>query len=335
MATQRAERPEIVAAVKDRINAPIGNIVHRFFPIIRAADKTGDLYYKTLDADDVAETRATEYANWSRVTLEEATTAFTCVEKGKAYTIPEARESTYGGIDPTDRIGVTAACRSVMRAYEKTGADLILGNTAYNAGTILHDGGVLAGIQTAGLSVGRYWGRTVLAASTLWLQRFIMASDVSAKLTALIGNSFNAAAFADAVAGAPNVALGMLRAFLPFDEILVGNDDFWSLSGKTDAAVIAKVPPADFGNDPEEMEMVMRENPIHGVSVWWQPDPADRDVLFQARSYFDDGNDNNVYKAKGWFAMAQLNAGAVKIVKFTPPSISTTSTSTASTTTQG
>lgn len=328
MATQRADRPEIVAAVKDRINAPIGSIAHRFFPIIRAADKTGSIYYKTLDADATAETRADAYAEWTRATLAEAVETFAAAEVGKAYTIPEDREKTYGGIDPTDRIGVTAACRSVRRGYEKAGADLVLADARYNDGAYLKDGQVLIGIQNAALSVGRYWGRTVLAASTLWLQRFVLASDVSAKLTALIGNSFNAASFADAVAGAPNAALGMLRAFLPFDEILVGDDDFWSLTDKTDAAIVARLPPADFGNDPEEMEMTMREHPIHGVSVWWQPDPQDRDILFQARSFFDDANDNNVYKAKGWYQLKQLNSGAMKVVKFMPTAVSTTTTTT-------
>jgi len=326
MPTQRADRPEIVAAVRDRINAPLGNIAHRFFPIIRAGDKTGSIYYKTLDADAAAESRANVYANWTRVTLAEAVVTFACAEVGKAYTIPEDREKTYGGIDPTDRIGVTAACRSVRRTYESTATALLLHNTLYNAGTYLAEGLVLRGLQIAAAGVGRYWGKTVLAASMNWFQNFLLASDVAAKLTAIIGNSFNAQMFADAAAGAPNVAIGLLKSFMPFDEILVGDDEFWALTGKTDAAIVAKIPPADFGTDPEQMEMTMRENPIHGVSVWWQPDPADREVLFQARSFFDDANDNNVYKAKGWFELKQLNSAAMKVVKFTAPAISTTST---------
>lgn len=333
MSTQRADRPEIVAAVKAKLVPPVGYIGRRFFPIIPAADKTGVLYYKTLDADDVSESRATEIAAWTRATIGEGNTTFTCAEHGKAYTIPEAREKAYGGIDATDRIGITAACRSVLRKHESLAGAKVITTARYNDGKYLTDGKVLLGMQEHAAGLARYHGNLVLAGSVTFFQNFAMATDVAAKLTAIMGAGFNLQMFNDALAGQPNIVLGMLKAFLPFDEILIGDNDFWSLTGKSDCGIIAKLPPADFGNDPEMTEMIMREEPVYGVCPWYLPDPAARDIMFTARSFFDDDNDNDVYKAKGWFDLTELNAGAAKIVKFTSPAVSTTTTSTTTTTT--
>jgi hypothetical protein len=335
MATQRADRPEIVAAVKAKLVPPVGFIGRRFFPIVPASDKTGTFFHKTLDADAASETRGTEYANWTRETLAEASTGFTCAEHGKAYTIPEAREKAYGGVDACDRIGVTAACRSVLRKFETLASEKVLTTARYNNGTYLRDGLVLIGLQTAAASLSRYFGKTVLAGSVGFFQNFALSSDVSAKLSAIMGQAFNPQMFADALAGQPSVAVGMLRAFLPFDEILVGDNEFWGPTGKGDSAVVGKLPPADWANDPEAAEMIMREEAVYGVCPWYLPDASARDIMFTARSFFDDDNDNNVYKAKGWFDLSELNSGAVKIVKFTAPAVSTTTTTTTTTTTAG
>jgi hypothetical protein len=331
MATIRAERPEVVAAVLDKINAPISYIGRRFFPVIPIADKTGTLYFQSLTADAVADVRSDQYAAVTAATLAESTTTYTATEKVKAYSIPEAREKGYGGIDATDRIGVTAACRSVLRKHETDSGVKVITTARYNDGTYLTDGQVLRGMQTVALSVGRYYGKTVLAGSTTFFQNFVMASDVSAKIASLVGNGFNPQQFADAVAGSPNVALALLRAFLPFDEILVGDAAFWALTGKTDVGIIARLPSAEDVADPERMEMAMRENAVYGVGPWYLPDPATRDILFTCRSYFEEGTDCNIYKAKGWFDLVELNAGACKIVKFMPPAVSTTTTTTSTT----
>jgi hypothetical protein len=335
MPTIRAERPEVVAAVLDRINAPINFIGRRFFPVIPIADKTGVLYYMSLVADALAEVRSDQYATVTAGTMGEDSANFTATEKVKSYSIPEAREKGYGGIDAADRIGVTAACRSVRRKHETDASAKVITAARYNAGTYLTDGQVLRGMQTVALSVGRYYGKTVLAGSTTFFQNFVMASDVSAKIASLVGNGFDPKKFADAVEGQPSVALAILRAFLPFDEVLVGDDAFWALSGKTDAGIIARLPSVEDAADPERMEMAMRENAVYGVGPWYLPDPASREILFQCRSYFDDSNDCNIYKAKGFFDLLELNASAAKIVKFTPPAVSTTTTSTTTTTTAG
>lgn len=329
--TTNALRPEVVAAVIAKINAPIGTIGRRFFPVIPIADKTGTLYFQTLVADALAAVRSDQYAAVTAATLSEDSTTFTATEKVKAYAIPEAREKGYGGIDATDRIGITAACRSVLRKFETDAAAKVITTARYNNGTYLTNGQVLRGLQVAALSVGRYYGKTVLAGSTTFFQNFVMASDVSDKISAIAGNGFDQKAFVDAVANSPSVAIALLRAFLPFDEILVGDNTFWAPSGKEDCGIVARLPGADFAADPEQMDMIMREEPVYGVGPWYLPDPANREIMFEARSYFQDDNDTNVYKAKGWFDLIELNSAAVKIVKFTPPAVSTTTTTTTTT----
>lgn len=336
MPTITGYRPEVVAAVKDKIFKPLGptsSIARRFFPMLPVADKTSDLFYMTLAADSAAESRANEAANWTAVTLGEASVDYTCTEKGKLYQIPESREKTYGSMDAVDRVGVTAACRSVARKFETDAAALVLSTANYNNGTYLTNGLVLNGLQTAAISVGKYFGNTVLIGSPTFFQSMVLSTEIAAKLTAMIGNSFNVQQFQAAVANEPNVAIGLLRAFLPFDEVLIGDSEFWGPSGKTDAAVVAKLPPANFSASPEDMEMIMREEPIYGVAPWFMADPSDRDILFKCKSFFNDNNDCNSYKAKAWYLQKVLNSGALQVVKFTSPTISTTTTSTTTTTT--
>jgi len=328
MSQKGIDRPEVVAAVKDRLVPPVGYMGRRFFPQIPSADKTGEIYFKKLTPDSAAQTRADEYTAWDREKLVEGVQSYATEEIGKTYTIPENREKAYGGIDATDRVGISAACRSVLRAEELKAAKLILSTGRYNAGTPLKDGQVIMGLQIATTNIHRYFGRLVLAGSRRFFQHFALAQDVSNKLAGMMGNAFNREDYLNSLAGEPNIAIGMLRAFLPFDEVLVGDDEFWALPGMEDAGIVARIPPADWGNNPEMAEMVMREEPVYGVCPWYFPDPGDPTVKFVARSFFDNDNDTYNYKSKGWFQQFELNPDAVKIVKFTAEAVATTTTTT-------
>jgi hypothetical protein len=331
--TITADRPEVVAGVKDKIFAPLtGYIGARLLPLIPKRDKTGNLYYKTLDADSAAETRANSIAAITRQLISNANKAYAVGEAVKAYQIPEDDVKNYGSIEAADRIGVAASCRSVVRAHEKAVADLFLTSGNYNAAEVVNDVNILVKLQEKAYLVGRYYGRTVLVAGLNWFQKFALSSAVSAKLTAIIGNAFNREMFEAAVAGNTPVALNMMRALLPFDEMLIGDDAFWGKEGYEDFAFVTKVAPANVAADPELFEEVLRENPVLGATPWYLPDPAAQDILFTARSYFDEDNDCNVYKAKGLFDVELLN-NAFQAIKFTPVALSTTTTSTTTTTT--
>ena len=79
--TITGSRPEVVTAVKDRIFAPLtGMIGARLFPIVAKRDKAGTLYFKTLDADSTAATRATTATDYDRVSIGSALLAFMCCD---------------------------------------------------------------------------------------------------------------------------------------------------------------------------------------------------------------------------------------------------------------
>jgi len=331
MNSKGTDRPEVVAAVKDKLVPPVGFMGRRFYPQIPSRDVTGEIYHKLLTPDSAAQTRDNEYANIDRVALIEGVKDYKCKEIVKAYHIPESREKAYGGIDATDRIGITAACRSLLRAEEQKAAKLVLSSDRYNAGDVLKDGLVLMGLQVAANSIHRYFGKTILAGSRKFFQNFVLAKDISKKLSGILGNSFSSQNYIDSLAGEPNIAIAMLRAFLPFDEILVGDDEFWALPGMEDAGFVARLPPADWKKDPEMAEMIMREEPVFGVCPWYFPDPGDPTIEFSARSWFDNNNHTYVYDSVGWFQQLELNPEAVKIVKFTAEAVATTTTTTTTT----
>lgn len=333
MATITGDRPEIVTAVKDRITEPLGLIGHRLFPVIPVADKTGDLYFKQVTPDASAETRSDEYADWSPERITEGVLTFAAAEIGKMYEIPESREKTYGGVDACDRIGVTAACRSVLRAHETAVVGKVLNATTYAAAQTLTANDVLSGLTDAAFSIGRYYGGTALVASKHWFNLFAKQTDVQNRMIALIGNAFSRDFLNSALSNEPSAAVAMLKAFLPFDEIIVGDDEFWAPYEYNNAAVVAKLLPESVSGDSEEFEMISREFPILGGAVWWQPDPSDNQVRFSCRSFFNEHNDNNTYKAKGWYQLQVFNAGAVQVVKL--GDLATTTTTTTTTTSSG
>lgn len=334
--TITADRPEVVIACKDRIHAPIGTgyIGSRFFPAMRVRDTANTLYHKTIDDDAATQAARVATASHERATITNGSTAYTTTEKPKAYQIPEADVKKYGSIEATDRIGITAACRSVYRKHETDAAAKIITTGRYNDGAYLYDGQVLKGLQTQAINIGRYFGRTVLAGSTTFFQNFVAASDVSAKITAMIGaGGITLDNLKQSIAGDPGVAIQLLRAFLPFDEVLIGEDTFWAPSGKTDVGIVARLPSTEDTKSVEDFDMLIREVPIFGATPWYYPD---EDIEFSARSFFDEDNDCNVYKAKGFYDLAEMNAGAVVLVKlnvFETTTTSTTTTSATSTTT--
>jgi hypothetical protein len=331
--TITGSRPEVVTAVKDRIFAPLtGMIGARLFPIVAKRDKAGTLYFKTLDADSDAAIRATTATDYDRVTIGSASQAFSCTEYSKAYLIPEDQAKDLGGIEAADRVGIAAACRSVVRAHENAVAGKFFTSEIYNDATYAGDDDILIKIQEAAYSIGRYYGKTVLAASHIWFQRFALATAVQNRLIAIIGNAFSADAYAAAVAGNAPMAVNMLKAIMPIDEFLIGEDAYWAPEGKEDMAIIAKAVPSEIANSAEMFDEVMREQPVLGVTPWFLPDADATDVMFEARSFFDEANDCNVYKAKGWLDVKKLNDG-FRAIKFTPSVISTTSTTTSTTTT--
>lgn len=331
--TITSDRPEVVQAVLAQINAPIasGYIGKRFFPGVIVRDPAGTFYHKSLDSDVAAVTNRSATASIARGTIANGTTAYTCVEAIKAYAIPEGDVKRYGGIDGADRIGITAACRSVYRAHEKACADAVLADANYNGGTYLTDGQVLKGLQTVAASVGRFYGRTVLAGSRLFWQNFVAATDVAAKISAMIsGGGIDLQTLQNSIAGDPVIARRLLQAFLPFDEVLVGDDEFWSLSGKADAGIVARLPSVEEAANAETFDMIMREAPVFGATAWYYPD-AGKEGEFNARSFFDEDTDCNVYKAKAHYGLSKMNAAAIEVVKLNV--FATTTTSAAATTT--
>jgi len=331
--TITADRPEVVIACKDRIHKPLGTgyIGSRFFPAMRVRDTANSLYHKSIDADAAAQTGRTATDSITRATIANGSTAYTAAEKVKAYQVPESDVKKYGSIEATDRIGITAACRSVYRKHESEAAAKVITTARYNDGTYLTNGQVLKGLQTVAIGLGLYHGKTVLAGSASFFQNFVAASDVSAKITAMIGaGGITMENLQQSIAGDPKLAVQLLRAFLPFDEVLIGEDTFWAPSGKTDVGIVARLPSVEETLAVEDFDMLIREVPVYGATPWFYPD---EDIEFTARSFFDEDNDCNVYKAKGFYDLAEMNTGAIKLVKLNVFATTTTSTTTTTTTT--
>jgi hypothetical protein len=89
-----------------------------------------------------------------------------------------------------------------------------------------------------------------------------------------------------------------------FDEVLVGMDDHWKISGRYDAAAVVKLP------DPEQFSHKM--DPVLGKTALYLPDGSQP---FVVESFYDYVAKANTYDAQAWYEVKELNVAAKKLVK--------------------
>ena len=325
-------RPDLVSAIAPAMNPPIGYIGHRLFPISWTADKLGYIYYKTLVTDSAAQTGRSAGTAPTTTVLTSSNTTFTCAEVYKRYGIPPDEVKELGGIESADRHGALASIRSVWRAFETAVAATAIQSTSHSAGYQLVAGHVLTGLQEAAQTTRRYPGKLVLFCSWDWWLDFIEQSDVAEKIVVTFGNAGLTAV--QNMSAQPEGLLRMMATIMQFDEILIGDNDHWKVSGYEEDAIIAKVLPAGLNTNQDEIRQAYKLDPLYGVAKWYTPDVsglqlpegqkvADMTVngsalqltAFQLRTYWDNINVLNTYDAFAWYGLNILNAAASRVVK--------------------
>jgi hypothetical protein len=296
--TQTGERPELAAL---EVNAPEGYIGNKILPVVPVADKTGTVYYATVQADAAAATSRSVGTAPTAVQISDSAASYTTVEQVKRGAVTPDEAKQMGGIDKADVVGAKWAKRQVMNAVESLVRADILGIAAsdtFDAAKILVDG------QAALQSIRLYEGKTAMIGATSTLKKVvqgILADDTLGPI------------FARTIAGtAPNVAiqgmnfqswLNALAVFLSVDEVLAGDDTIWASTGYSDKFAFAKI---DDGMDP----LSHKWKPVLGKVFQFMPDGKNPWVI---QSVADRVNVNNLYDAYCWCDSVILNSSAVYV----------------------
>ncbi len=295
--TLLGRRPDLEAI---EVNTPESYIGSMIYPTVNVAEKTGTMYYRTLTSDSAAQTGRVSGAAPSRTLLADSSTTFSVAEVIKRYGVDKAEVKNCGGINQADRMGGMAAKRSVMRAIETAHAAALISSTRYSAASDIHSA-IIDGITDAAQSVKRYAGKTAFVCSVSVYQWLVKQTELTGKM----GWSFAQGDINSILSLNKTVFKAMLQGIFAFDEVLIGDDDHWSIATMEDAAAVVKLP------DPEQFSHKL--DPVLGKTMLYMPDGATQP--FEIESFYNEDDKINNYDATAWYQIKELNSGAVKLVK--------------------
>jgi hypothetical protein len=261
------------------VNWPVGYIGRRLFPVSQTAEQTNGWTARTVVSDATPEESRTWSDNLTQTRISNTRKTYTCVKQEKRYVMTEDDVMEMGSLNAADMVGAMASRRSLMRKYEQDVYDKFLTSGRRAAAIELAAGSEFGGLAYAGNLVRRVRGQLSLVCSHQWLMGFIGLTAVATRLQSVAGLAGYVQARDAALSLQPgDVITSMLRTVLPFEQILVGDDDPWGANANY--AAVCMVPNLE-GMDPiaySKMEA------IYGLSKWFRPDPVNPENLIKIES---------------------------------------------------
>jgi hypothetical protein len=234
------------------------------------------------------------------VMLAASVATFSAAEVIKRYGVPKDEVKQMGGIEKADKLGATASKRSVLRAIEDVQAAALFSTARYNAANDIGSA-IIDGIIAAADSVKRYEGALAFVCSTTFYRALISETEIKALMARFVPGGLSAESILSLT---PEAFKAMLQTLFAFKEVLVGDDDHWSISGKMDAAAVVKLP------DPDEFSHKL--GPVLGKTALYLPDAVQP---YEIESFYDEDTKSNYYDAQAFYHVEELNAAAAKLVK--------------------
>ena len=293
----RTQRPDLAAVeVFSDTTTPNPYLSNLIFPPLSKAQKTGDQYFVTVDADVAAQTGRTLGVAPTTTTLGSQEVPFTTAEAIKRVNIPDDELNLMGGLQAGQEKAARIGKRSIMRAKENALVTLL---TSGAGATVDILDSVLQAIDVGLDAVQRVSGSSTLVLGWTTYRRLTRYSEVTSALlrTGIQGQNAR---------DVRNVSIATLADVLGFDEILVGDDDHWTAG----TAWILKRPNANM--EPDEVPQI-------GRMIQYLPDG---DQPFLMESYFDETRIaetvdcrswyiNQIYNASGIYALTGIDEGNV------------------------
>jgi hypothetical protein len=262
-------------------------------------EKTGTMYYRTLTADTAAQTGRVLGEAPAGVMLADSHKTYSVSEVIKRHLVDKSEVAQMGGIQAADELGARASVRSVMATIEAMHAAAVISAARYAAADSV-TGGIVDAIIDAAKGIKRYSGKLAFVCSTSVYQWLVQQDEIKALLT----RSFNGLSAEQAMSLSPAVFRAMLQGIFAFDTVLIGDDNYWEVTGREDAAAILKLPdPAEFSH---------KLDPMLGKTISYA---NDADQLFEIESFFDEALKVNCYDATEWLEIQTFNAAACVLVK--------------------
>lgn len=295
--TITGRRPDLESLA---VNKPEGYIGGLIFPSLPVMEKTGSIYYKTATADSAAQTGRSSGTAPTRTMVTDSSTTFSCAEVIKRYGVDKAEVKQMGGVEAADRVGGMASKRSVLRAIETAQAAALFSAARFSGASDISSG-IVNGIIGGAKSVKRINGKLAFVCSVTTYRYIIQTTEIKA----LMGRFVPAGLTAEQILSlSPQAFKAMLQGLFLFDEVLIGDDDHWEITGQEGEAAIVKLPPPE----PESHKM----DPVYAKTALYLPDGSQ---AFEVESHYDEDSKVNNYDASAWYNIKEFNTAGVKVVK--------------------
>lgn len=311
--TERGRREDLEQIETNPYYGFVGGSV---MPAMEVATKQGRLYYRTLTSDQSAETGRSQGTAPSRTFLSDSSLTYTASEAIQRFAVERDEVKQMGGIEQADRLGASAAKRTIERHLEQEIAkDVLLNDSA----TLENIGdNLIPSVEDALHAIHRYPGRKAFVCSATIFNRIMRYTEIENKFD--LSSAAVAGQDARDIVGKKPAALRMVLAgLLSVDDVIVGDDDQWfdTNDSMKDRAAVMALP------DPETFSQKM--DPVFGKQVIYLPDGNQRYYL---ESFYDDDDKVNNYDCSVWFQNQVFNTGALYLLYGIDSNEATTTTTT-------
>jgi hypothetical protein len=307
--TETGDRPDLSEIP---VNLPVGFIGYRIYPKVDREKDQGTLYYQAIQADTAIQTDRVRGVAPAVTWFESSKTTFLCEKKEKRYGIDWDEVPNYGGIEKADSTGGKLAKRMVAKDIEDDHAAALFDTTSMAAAIDVSDG-LFKGIKLASAMLQPFDGKTALVCSHFLFVEFGSTEE----FTTLMATSFTGLSKEDVLSAREEAIIAAIQAIYPVDEILIGDDRHWKLTGNTDKFALVKLPDVD-----EDSQL---ETAVLGKTVVYADWDGDD---FEVSSVADGVTKANYYDAKAKIDINELNSAAKVILSYTAPVDATTTTTT-------
>lgn len=223
----------------------------------------------------------------------------------------------HGGAEKAVVAGAVSSAFGVIKLIEKEASDTIFTDARYAAAKKSDSSAPFDGLNQAARAVKMY-GVPMLVCSETWLGNFLKIEGVAKTLTDLYGRGF-----IKEVIGAVPEAMKSLGITFGVKGILVGDDAFWDITGKEDAAAVIGL--RREGETDALMSAMMQ--PSYGIAPTFIPfDGATTEKPFKVDTSWDTDKKRNVVDAECECDLKEVNAEGCVLVKLPEVNVSAPTT---------
>jgi hypothetical protein len=293
--------------VRSVLSGAVKLIGHILFPPMTVQEKAGTFTAAQRITGTATTNRSAGTAISGTHNVQKSVTYSCDKHEHRAY-VDDDDIKEFGGEDPAIASTAQVAGFAVAAKTEAAAAAKIINATNYATALAININAPFAAITTAAIAVKRY-GTPVLACSEYWLNELVSSPLVAAALLKLYGDKI----IQDVQSGIP-AAMKALGSLFGVETVIVGDNDWWKVSGYEDAAAVVAI--RDLAGMGMNARAAIKAMPCFGVQPTFIPyEDSSLEKPFEVDTCYDPTTKANAVDVTVRAVPAVINAGGCKLVK--------------------